>query len=198
MATLSDSVSPVVVVAVSGASRSGKTILIDKLYNELVSDVDYRIMRISQDWYFFGFHTITATIPELKRDNVNWDDPRALNWDKFYENIVHLKGTFPVDDGSVKNFLFVEGFMCFYEERLRKLFDVMVWLEIDQHTCFKRRMSTSPVTTEYFHTNLWTNYSRYRDLIFKEVQPSVTVVDGRLSREDIYAKVTDLLGIRIK
>ena len=126
MATLSDSVSPVVVVAVSGASRSGKTILIDKLYNELVSDVDYRIMRISQDCYFFSFHTIAATIPELKRDNVNWDDPRALNWDKFYENIVHLKGTFPVGDGSVKNFLFVEGFMCFYEERLRKLFDVMV------------------------------------------------------------------------
>ena len=93
MATLSDSVSPVVVVAVSGASRSGKTILIDKLYNELVSDVDYRIMRISQDCYFFSFHTIAATIPELKRDNVNWDDPRALNWDKFYENIVHLKGT---------------------------------------------------------------------------------------------------------
>ena len=66
MATLSDSVSPVVVVAVSG-SRSGKTILIDKLYNELVSDVDYRIMRI-----LFSMFT---RLP-LKRDNVNWDDLR--------------------------------------------------------------------------------------------------------------------------
>ena len=58
------------VVAVSGASRSGKHHPLDKLYNELVSDVDYRIMRISQDSISNSFHTITATIPELKRDNV--------------------------------------------------------------------------------------------------------------------------------
>ena len=192
MASSNDYVNPVVIVAVSGATRSGKTRLIEKLFNKLVLDVDYRVIRICQDEYFLDYQTI------IDRDTVVWDDPRALDWDKFYGDIVHLKGLFPVDDDSVKNFIFVEGFMCLYEERLRKLFNVIIWLEIDEQTCFTRRMSTSPVSANYFHTNLWTNYTSYKDLIFKEMKSPVTVIDGKLPKEEVLTKVVDLLGIKIK
>ena len=196
MASSNDCVSPVIVVAVTGATRSGKTLLTDKLFNKLILDLDYRVVKILQDRYFLDFHTLTARV--RKGDTINWDDPRAIDWDKFYEDIVHQKGLFPVNDDSVKNFLFVEGFMCLYEERLRKLFDVIIWLEIDEQTCFERRMFSKPVTTTYFHTNLWPNYTSYRNLIFKEVKSPVIVIDGALRKEEVFKKVADLLGIKIK
>ena len=178
------------IIGISGASRSGKTLLSNGLYNLIKADKSSRVVKIGQDRYFFDYRTLEAKLSNTFE--VNWDHPSALDWEKFYSEITRVREALT---GNKENcFIIVEGFMAFYEERLRDMFDTMIWLEIDKLTCYTRRMSTFWVSENYFHTKLWQNYVTYRNLLFEEIKAPLHVIDGNKSLQVILQTAENIIN----
>lgn len=78
------------IVGVSGGSGSGKTTFCRKLVARLGED---RVLHLSQDRYYRDLSHLT---PE-ERDRVNFDHPRALQFDLLCEHLKQLKQGQPVE-----------------------------------------------------------------------------------------------------
>ena len=176
------------VIGISGATRSGKTQLSKGLYNLIGSNRSCHVVKLGQDRYFFDYKTLGAKL--ANPFDINWDHPSAMNWDKFYSEINRIKKGFV---GIGNCFLIIEGFMIFYEKRLRDLFDCMIWLDIDKLTCYNRRMKTSSVPEEYFQTKLWPNYIDYRNLLFEELKSPLFVIDGTKSQKVVLQTAENII-----
>ena len=64
-----------------------------------------------------------------------WDRPESLNDDLVLE-VLQAE----VDDDGVDCVLF-ERFKAFHDERVLRLLDVLIWLDVPEHVAEKRRMS---------------------------------------------------------
>lgn len=187
------------IIGISGATRSGKSTLQRTLYDLLKTDGGTNVMKLSQD-HFFRYHCELIT----PSGEANWDQPFAIKWDTLYAQILKMREELSKTLGRTgkegikvtKCVLILEGFMLFYESRLRNLFDFMIWLEINRPTCHDRRMETYRVTEDYFNTKLWVNYTSYRTLLFDELRISVHSIDGTLSPEIVANKAATIIEIK--
>lgn len=185
----------VIVIAISGATRSGKGTLARRLFTELGGAKCCK--KLCQDSCFdlkmiFG--------EELKG---NWEDPRALNHDQFLQNVNQLiadsksKDENGSDTGIIKKYVILEGFLLFHDERILQLSDYKIWLEIPHDVCYERRMRTKAVPEQYFHSKLWPGYQAYRKRVFgneKLVQEMIEI-DGTLKMQIILQKALKQMGI---
>eukprot|EP01083_Nonionella_stella_P070249 187852_1 len=186
----------VVIIGISGATRSGKSTLAHYLRTLFGTD---NCITIHQDTYF--------DMPKIWRQlNGNWDHPEAINHDAFYETvstqIKHYK-----DSQSFSNryfYIILEGFMLYHDTRIVNCIHYFLWLEISRKVCFNRRMSTKRETHRYFNDNIWPNYQQYKANVFQNnFKGKVLVMDGTqpmdqcirvslktIGREDIMHKCT--------
>ncbi|KAJ6247786.1 hypothetical protein M0813_18421 [Anaeramoeba flamelloides] len=144
---------PCLVVGISGATRSGKTSLLMGLQELYLSNV------MLGDHYFS-----LEKIVELKN---NWDHPEAIDHDLFLKE---AKEKYQQAKNENCDFLIIEGFMLFWDDRMLDLLDIKIWLEIDRETCYTRRMKTKRVSENYFNEKLWPNYVEYNKLVKNKVQ----------------------------
>ena len=91
-----------------------------------------------------------------ERCNINFDSPESTDIELFYQHLCALKKgndvKIPVYSYKIHNrtkrtklvansdFLITEGLFIFLEERLRKCFDLKIYLDIDYKTRFNRRL----------------------------------------------------------
>lgn len=139
------------ILGISGASGSGKTCTSTILKDKLIRD-GKKITVISIDWFY-------KTMPSAKIEDgtANWDLPSAVNWDLFCKKIEELRSSqhsvlFPkydylshsrVDDAVEiynSDVLIVEGIMLFYDEKVRKMFDFLIYVYSEDDTCLGRRI----------------------------------------------------------
>lgn len=130
------------VVAVGGASRSGKTTLC-KAFQK-------RATVIRMDAFF------TAKKPKCADGHTpNWEVPEALNKRLLYTTVNRALKKAPA-------VIIIEGFLVFAFPELQPLFDHRLLLKITKNECWKRRStSTKPVSADYFNTVLWPSYLKY-------------------------------------
>eukprot|EP01084_Bolivina_argentea_P029290 54352_1 len=174
----------IIVIGVSGATRSGKGTLSKKLFYELGGK--NLCILLCQD-QFFDRKTIYQEL------NGNWEDPRALNHDAFLskinDTIKKLKTDVAtgVNTNQMIKYLILEGFLLFHDNRIVDLMHYKYWLDINKQTCYNRRMHTKRVPENYFHKNLWPCYQKYRKSVFKNKQliSKITQIDGTLKTQSI-------------
>eukprot|EP01084_Bolivina_argentea_P029289 54351_1 len=174
----------IIVIGVSGATRSGKGTLSKKLFYELGGK--NLCILLCQD-QFFDRKTIYQEL------NGNWEDPRALNHDAFLskinDTIKKLKTDVAtgVNTNQMIKYLILEGFLLFHDNRIVDLMHYKYWLDINKQTCYNRRMHTKRVPENYFHKNLWPCYQKYRKSVFKNKQlvSEMTQIDGMLRTQTI-------------
>ena len=139
-------------IGICGGTASGKTTL-SKQISKYLKGLNFSTYEISLDNYYKDLSNIT----HKERCNVNFDSPESVDIELFYQHLCALKKGHDVNIPiysyklhnrlnetkliSNSNFLITEGLFIFQEERLRKFFDLKIYLDIDYTTRFNRRLN---------------------------------------------------------
>jgi uridine kinase len=134
-------------VAVVGGSGSGKTWLAEKLAAALAP----RAARLSLDDFYFDL----SMLPVAERERVNFDDPAAIDWEKFRASIGAMRASenleLPVYDFAThtrkslpRNFLppslvVWDGLWLLHHDWLCKIFALTIFVDCAADERFRRR-----------------------------------------------------------
>lgn len=131
-------------VGISGPSGSGKTTIANRLQT-LLPD---RVTILEADNYFIDFNNL----PKLGvwRD---WDRPENIKWNQLGDDIMALKSGRSVSSSALnktslvktplylesKELIIVEGFLLFWDQTIRDLLDLKVFLDLPEEMILVRR-----------------------------------------------------------
>lgn len=143
------------VIAIAGASASGKTLFADTIYKELVEEnalSEREIAFISEDSYYKDLSHISME----ERVKVNYDHPDAFEHQLMIEHINQLKSGNPIElpiysytehtrtdktrTIQPSRIVLIEGIMLLTDPDLRKQFDIQVFMDTPLDICLIRRI----------------------------------------------------------
>lgn len=139
----------VIIIGISGASASGKSLLANTIVNEIGSD---QVVVISEDAYYKDH----SNIPFEERAKINYDHPDSFDHDllrthllelqagksvevPIYNHSLHLREnkTRPIGQHQI---IVLEGILLFVEQDLRNLMDIRIFMETALDICLIRRL----------------------------------------------------------
>lgn len=139
---------PSFVIGIAGGTGAGKT----AVAREVADTVGEAVTIIPLDNYYRDL----SHLPMDERDQVNYDHPSAFEWDLLTEHVEILLDGDPVEmpqyDFSMHNrkdervsvaptdILIVEGILSLFEEGLRELYDLCVYVQTDADVRILRRI----------------------------------------------------------
>lgn len=144
------------IIAITGASGSGKTYLTNGLFESLQSR-DTNLAVIREDSYYRD----QSHLPMQKRLGVNYDHPDSLEHELLVEHLQKLKSGQAVEvpeyDYAVHNrksetskvasdqLILVEGILLLSNPQLREQFDATLFVDTPLDVCFARRLARDTV-----------------------------------------------------
>ena len=175
-------------IGICGASGSGKT----TLAQELAGRLGKRCVYLKQDAYYID----QSTLPFEERCRVNYDEPDIFEHDALYADLLSLKDGKPItrkgydyvnhrraDPGDLipaADVTIIEGIHAFYDERIRGILDMKIYIQVDPDICLLRRFTrdirdrgrdVESVARQYIETvkpmyeRHIRNYAAYADII---------------------------------
>lgn len=201
-----------IIIGISGASASGKSLLANTIVNELGSD---QVVVISEDSYYKDH----SNIPFEERAKVNYDHPDSFDHEllanhlsllqqgqtvevPIYNHSLHIreKETRRIGQHAI---IVLEGILLFVEPALRDLMDIRIYMETSLDICLIRRLkrdinergrSLDSVLKQYEDT--------VRPMYMQFIDPSKRHADlivprgggNRIAIDMIKAKMRELLG----
>ncbi|MFA4845026.1 MAG: hypothetical protein WC654_00500 [Patescibacteria group bacterium] len=136
-------------IGLSGLSGAGKSTLAEHL------EAQGGVKRFRFDAYY----KTKADCPRLDDGRLHWDLPESLYLDEVHDVLCELKDGqdifLPIYNRRLCErtgkmlyksapVIFVEGLQLFSDARIRGLFDLRLWLEIDEETALARRLLRQP------------------------------------------------------
>jgi uridine kinase len=137
------------IVGIAGGSGSGKTWLAEQLAASLAPDV----LRLSMD----DFYLDRSHLSPARRARINFDHPRAIDWEALEEAVRRLRAgrpaCVPCYDFSThcrhssqrslfpKSVVLVDGLWAWYRSSLRRMLDVRIFLTCPARTRLRRRLA---------------------------------------------------------
>jgi uridine kinase len=200
------------IVGIAGGSGSGKTTFAKKILNHetLKGRFSSHVALLHQDSYYLAFP------PDRLKTNGknNFDHPDAFDWDLMLTHLQALRSggqvPVPVYDYSVSRrtdqvemvgpcrALLVEGIFTLWDARMRGLFDIRVFLEVDADIRFIRRLhrdvrergrSVDGIIRQYYdtvrpmHREFMEPTRQYADVIVgEETDIAADVLAARISK----------------
>lgn len=139
-----------IIVGIMGGSASGKTTFAAALTEKLA---DFTPITLNQDSYFRDWSEFT---PEEREKVVTANHPDAVRWDVLIADVESLRSYNPIQTPAPgtraasrgdekkeiqpKPVVIVEGHLIYWNEQLRDLLDIKLFLEVDAHERVLRRM----------------------------------------------------------
>ena len=137
------------IIGISGASGSGKTSASKKVIDSLNQE---NILLISQDCYYKNYNHLTFE----QRNHQNFDHPDALDLRLLETHIKSLRTGIAVDQPIYdfsshrrqnktnkifpKKIIIIEGTLILSQGFLRQLFDMTIYVDLNQKKCLERRI----------------------------------------------------------
>ncbi len=137
------------IIGISGGTGSGKTTVVNQIVKHLPTD---EVCVISQDSYYKA----TDDLSYEQRTKINFDHPRAIDFDLIVEHLIALKAGHIIEQpvysfvshnrtiDTVKTHprkvVIVEGILIFNNEDLRNLFDIKIFVHADTDERLVRRV----------------------------------------------------------
>ena len=201
-----------IIIGISGASASGKSLLANTIVNELGSD---QVVVISEDSYYKDH----SNLPFEERTKINYDHPNSLDHELLFQHLLQLQAgktaEVPIYDHSSHTrdkktrkigqhtIIVLEGILLFVEKQLRELMDIRIFMETALDICLIRRLkrdmnergrSLDSVLKQYEET--------VRPMYMQFIEPSKRYADiivprgggNRIAIDMIKAKMRELLG----
>ncbi len=137
------------IIGIAGGTGSGKTTVVNQIINELPPD---EVCVISQDSYYNATDNLTYD----QRSKINFDHPRAIDFDLLVEHLKELKEN-KIIEQPVYSFVthnrtkdtikthprkvvIVEGILIFNNKELRDLCDIKIFVHADADERLIRRV----------------------------------------------------------
>lgn len=181
----------ITLIGIAGPSGAGKSTA-----TKIIVAENPDILRIKLDNYFNDIEGF----PKINGE-ANWDVPGNLNFDLLFENLSDLKEGKPTkiplfDKVTLervyktvepKPIVLVEGFLLYFDERIRGLFDKKLYIDISEDKQLERRIQReTPERNKYIQEVVIPNYrlygvpaKKYADLI----------LDGDKSPEELKKEI---------
>ncbi len=136
-------------IGICGASGSGKSTLAE----ELATMVNKSILIINQDAYYFDHPDMTFE----ERCHLNYDEPGIFDHDlllrdvtqllsgqavprKRYDYSLHARADRTDEVLEPHDVIILEGIHAFYDDRLRSLMDLKLYMHVESDICLLRRI----------------------------------------------------------
>jgi uridine kinase len=155
------------IIGIAGPSCTGKSSLC-----ELVAKEYKNVTHVKLDDFFKDIDEFPVYMKWR-----NWDLPVNLKFNELYDALIKLKNDkktiIPVYSRKIgkmigkrmvkpTKIIVVEGFLLFHDERIRKLFNLKVFLRISEKRQLARRIKRQKdFDTEYFHKVIIPMYKKY-------------------------------------
>lgn len=137
------------IIGIAGGTGSGKTTVVNQIIKQLPTD---EVCVISQDSYYKA----TDNLSYDERTKINFDHPRAIDFDLLIKHLNALKNGNSIDQPvysfvthnrtkdtvktSPRKVVIVEGILIFNNEELRNLFDIKIFVHAETDERLIRRM----------------------------------------------------------
>jgi len=179
------------VIGVAGGSGSGKTTVARAIHDAMGLEAAF----IDQDAYYKELGHLSLE----ERKPVNFDHPDSIDFDLFIEHLQRLSDGLPIEKPTYdfaahtradrrimiepRDIVLVDGILLFVDARLRRLFDIKVYVDVGDDVRFIRRLqrdltergrSVDDVIRQYLatvrpmHLEFVEPSKRYADVILPE------------------------------
>ena len=197
-----------ILIGISGASGSGKTLVTRNIFEKLGSE---KVVIIQEDSYYKDL----SHIPFDERTGKNFDHPDAFDHLYLVEQIEALLSgesiSHPIYDYTTHcrkeetrligphDVIFLEGILVLSEPRLRELMDIKVFVDTDPDICFIRRLKrdlsergrdVNSVINQYTET--------VRPMYFQFIEPSKRYADIIIPEGGMNRVAVDILTAKIR
>lgn len=202
-----------IIIGISGASASGKSLLAHTIVNELGTD---QVAVISEDSYYKDLTHLSAA----ERNKVNFDHPDALDHELLRAHLLALQQNESVEVPSYdfskhlreettrtvggNRIIVLEGILLFVEPELRDLMDMRIFMDTALDICLLRRLHRDINERGRSIDSIMQQYqSTVRPMYFQFIEPSKRYADvivprggeNRIAIDLIKAKMRELLSV---
>ncbi len=197
-----------ILIGISGASGSGKTLVARNIYEELGSD---RVVIIEEDSYYKDL----SDIPFDERTGKNFDHPDAFDHHFLYEQINDLlEGksiSHPIYDYKTHSrkketrtvgphkIIVLEGILILNDSKLRELMDITVFIDTAPDICFIRRLRRDIEERNRTVDSVIHQYEEtVRPMYFQFIEPSKRYADIIIPQGGKNRVAIDILTTKIR
>lgn len=201
-----------IIIGISGASASGKSLLANTIVNEMGSD---QVVVISEDSYYKDH----SDIPFEERAKINYDHPESLDHALLLQHLMDLRAgksvQVPIYNHSEHvrskesrtigqhTIIVLEGILLFVEKELREMMNIRIFMETALDICLIRRLKRDVKERGRTLDSVLTQYEEtVRPMFLQFIEPSKRYADlivprgggNRIAIDLIKAKMRELLG----
>lgn len=200
-----------IIIGISGASASGKSLLANTIVNEIGSD---RVVVISEDSYYKHL----PHLPFEERAKMNFDHPDAFDHELLLQHLnelregksieiprydfnLHQRKTETLKIGKHR-IIVLEGILLFVDKALREAMDIRIFMDTALDTCLIRRLKRDLLERGRSLESILEQYqSTVRPMYLQFIEPSKRYADlivprggeNRIAIDMIKAKMRELL-----
>lgn len=200
-----------IIIGISGASASGKSLLANTIVNELGS---CQVAVISEDSYYKDQSDISFE----ERLKTNYDHPNSLDHALLQEHLRALQQQqsveIPIYDHTQHirsketrtigqhTIIVLEGILLFADPELRELMDILIYMDAPLDICLMRRMKRDIIERERSIESVLAQYeATVRPMYLQFIEPCKRYADliiprggeNRIAIDMIKAKMRELL-----
>lgn len=202
-----------IIIGISGASASGKTLLAKTIVNEIGSK---RVIVISEDSYYKDLRHLSLE----ERSKANFDHPNSLDHDLLIQQLKEIQAGkevhIPTYDfsqhsrsektrkisGGDHAIIVLEGILLFASQELRELMDIRIFMDTPLDICLIRRLKRDLEERGRSIHNILDQYMQtVRPMYFQFIEPSKRYADvivprggqNRIAIDMLKAKMRELL-----
>lgn len=201
-----------VIIAIAGASASGKSLIANTIYNELCQELGTdQIGIISEDAYYKDQSHLALE----ERMQTNYDHPKAFDHQLLCEHLKLLKKNNAVDipvysytehtrtDQSVnltpKKIFILEGILLLTDPSIRAQIDASIFIDTPLDICFMRRLTRDMAERGRTMESVISQYKQtVRPMFLQFIEPSKQHADMIIPRGGKNRIAIDILKSRIK
>lgn len=201
-----------VVIAIAGASASGKSLIANTIFDELCAELGTdQIGIISEDAYYKDQSHLSMD----KRVLTNYDHPKAFDHDLLCEQLKTLKNKQAVDIPvysytehtrlaatirlTPKKIIILEGILLLTDANVREQIDVSIFIDTPLDICLMRRLKRDIEERERDMESVIKQYkTTVRPMFLRFIDPSKQFADIIIPRGGKNRIAIDMLKSRIR
>jgi uridine kinase len=189
-------------IGIGGGQLSGKYFLLEKISKSIGSG--FKICKISIVNYYKNLNEEDYK----KKESYNFDKPEAIDFDLLYSDLKSLLNKKPTklpkydtiscirkdkqEEVNICHVIIVEGIFAFYDERIRNIMDLKIYIDVDKdiqlsriifRDIFEKGKNLRPIINKY-HTYIKPCYikyilptRKYADIILQKISDETSAIE---------------------